>query len=66
VPATSNRFCELVLVNGPAGKAPIEGAFGDGIMPAVDFDTIGAPVAPPSQASASRRSGTAGARPISA
>jgi cyanate lyase len=32
------RFYELVLVNGPAGKALIEEEFGDGIMSAIDFD----------------------------
>jgi cyanate lyase len=32
------RFYELVLVNGPALKAPIEEEFGDGIMSAIDFD----------------------------
>ena len=32
------RFFELVMVNGPALKAPIEEEFGDGIMSAIDFD----------------------------
>jgi cyanate lyase len=32
------RFYELALVNGPAWKAIIEEKFGDGIMPAIDFD----------------------------
>jgi len=32
------RFCEMVMVNGPAWKALIEGEFGDGIMSAIDFD----------------------------
>lgn len=32
------RFYELVMVNGPAWKALIEEAFGDGIMSAIDFD----------------------------
>ena len=32
------RFYELVMVNGPALKAIIEEEFGDGIMPAIDFD----------------------------
>src|ERR1700683_2131525 len=32
------RFCELVMVNGPALKALIEEEFGDGIMSAIDFD----------------------------
>jgi len=32
------RFYEMVMVNGPAWKALIEEAFGDGIMSAIDFD----------------------------
>ena len=32
------RFCELIMVNGPALKALIEEEFGDGIMSAIDFD----------------------------
>jgi len=32
------RFYDLVMVNGPALKAPIEEEFGDGIMSAIDFD----------------------------
>ncbi len=32
------RFYELVMINGPAWKALIEGEFGDGIMSAIDFD----------------------------
>src|ERR1700748_3375798 len=32
------RFYELVMVNGPAWKAAIEGEFGHGIMSAIDFD----------------------------
>ena len=32
------RFYELVMVNGPAWKAPIEEEFGDGIMSAIDFE----------------------------
>jgi cyanate lyase len=32
------RFCELLMVNGPAWKALIEEEFGDGIMSAIDFD----------------------------
>jgi cyanate lyase len=32
------RFCELVMVNGPAWKARIEEEFGDGIMSAIDFN----------------------------
>ena len=32
------RFYELVMVNGPAWKALIEEAFGDGIMSAIYFD----------------------------
>src|SRR5260370_29425366 len=32
------RFYELVMVNGPAGKALIEEEYGDDIMWAIDFD----------------------------
>jgi cyanate lyase len=32
------RFYELVMVNAPAWKAPIEEEFGDGTMSAIDFD----------------------------
>src|ERR1700716_775451 len=41
IPATDPfiyRFYELVMVNGPAWKALIEGEFADGIMSAIDFD----------------------------
>jgi len=32
------RFYDLVMVNGPALKAPIEEEFGDEIISAIDFD----------------------------
>src|SRR5256886_16202461 len=34
------RFYELVMVNGPAWKAQIEDAHGDGIMSAIDYDMV--------------------------
>ena len=41
------RFCEMVMVNGPAWKALIEEEFGDGIMSAIDFDFLMERVANP-------------------
>src|ERR1700737_2860866 len=34
------RFYEMVMVNGPAWKALIEEAYGDGIMSAIDLDMV--------------------------